>query len=283
MYTKSYLKYAGSKSKILSTVLEHIHNDVEMTDFVEPFFGSGVVGINVKADNYWFNDGGPDIASVHNAIKDDVGLVLENCLELWKGGYEEYYTIREHFRRYNDSPHMIAAMFVYMNRFGYNGMVRYSSKGFNVPVGDSTKGIPNIPEDALYFMSERLEECIGYRGKVDNLDFEEYVHKILFKMKMNGRRATFYSDPPYVPMSATMSDINYTGTKFDREDHIRLASIAERCKDKGHRFLISNHDNEVTRDLYSNANIIIPVEVYRSISSKKTTRGNAKELIAIYE
>ena len=51
-----------------------------------------------------------------------------------------------------------------------------------------------------------------------------------------------------------------------------------RCK-----FLISNHDTEVTRELYKKADYIIDKKVNRFISAKPSSRVQVSELLAVYE
>jgi len=60
-----------------------------------------------------------------------------------------------------------------------------------------------------------------------------------------------------------------------------LAEEANKAKNKGIRVVISNSDLSITRDMYKNAEVI-SIEVMRSISSKGSTRGKVKELIAIF-
>lgn len=87
-------------------------------------------------------------------------------------------------------------------------------------------------------------------------------------------------DPPYVPLSPTASFTDYAKTGFTMEDQRTLAMLAENSKAK---VLISNHDNEITRELYKNADEIVTKEVSRFISANKESRKPAKELLAIYK
>ena len=90
-----------------------------------------------------------------------------------------------------------------------------------------------------------------------------------------------YCDPPYVPLSETSSFTNYSGDGFSNEDQEELVELARNAQKRGAVVLISNHDTEITRQLYEGANII-EVNVRRSISAKTDGRKEVKEIIAIF-
>lgn len=87
-------------------------------------------------------------------------------------------------------------------------------------------------------------------------------------------------DPPYVPLSPTASFTDYTKTGFTMEQQKLLAELAEKSEAK---VLISNHDNEITRELYKNADEIVTKKVSRFIAANKESRKPVKELLAIYK
>ncbi len=86
-------------------------------------------------------------------------------------------------------------------------------------------------------------------------------------------------DPPYVPLSDTASFTDYSTDGFSMEQQKLLAKLAESSEC---RFLISNHDTEVTRELYKNADRIETREVSRFISADGDSRKKVTELLAIY-
>lgn len=63
---------------------------------------------------------------------------------------EVYLDIRKQFNQSDDAMFRSLA-FLYMNRFGFNGLCRYNKKGgFNVPFGSYKK--PYFPEQELEFL-----------------------------------------------------------------------------------------------------------------------------------
>lgn len=284
MTANKYLKYAGSKSRILPEIIDLLLDtpdqykcDGKLKKFVEPFFGSGVVGMNVPAHERVFNDYNIDILLCHKAVIQNPERVIELCEKLWELGYGGYYEVRENFRnlKNNQSIFVRASMFIYLNRFGFNGMVRYNKNGgFNVPVGkQSGNSIPSIPKSEIMDFGNHINLTSLCKGN----------HDFGVVMDLNAsNKTTIYCDPPYLNLDGK-GEIRYTDGGFMMDAQERLAESAEIARNKGSRVLISNHDLPITREIYRNATRIVEIEAFRSISSKGKTRGKAKEIVAIYE
>ena len=90
-----------------------------------------------------------------------------------------------------------------------------------------------------------------------------------------------YFDPPYVPASDTANFASYAKEGFTYDQQVELAELAESLADRGVKVIISNHDTDVSRELYKNAQIH-SLQVSRSISAKGSSRKKANELIAVY-
>lgn len=265
---KSYLKYAGGKSRILEPLLGLFPS--EINNFIEPFAGSCTVSLNVECKGKKIiNDINTHLIITHTQCYHNPEKVIEELTGLYESGREKYYDFREEFNSGHLNPIRLAALFIYMNKHGFNGMVRYNSAGlFNVPVGKS-KTI-NFPVDEIMSFKENMGDC-GFNSR----DFAS-----LFELA--GEGDLVYCDPPYTPASATLSDINYTGDGFTHEDHKRLVECAMEATKKGAVVIISNHDTEVTRSLYSEASDIVGIRAFRSISRNGDERGKVNELVAIY-
>ena len=262
---KSYLKWAGGKSRILEDVLAIFPTGER---FLEPFAGSCTVTLNANYPVKISNDINRDLMHCHHDCYDHPEELLEILSELYELGRESYYDLRDEFNENLTHSVRRSAIFIYMNKHGFNGMCRYNSSGvFNIPVGKS-KTIHFPKEEILNFKKD-----IG-NTKFLNTSFEEVLDEA-----RSGD--VVYCDPPYVPASVTKSDINYTGGGFPYELQVLLKDKAIEAVARGATVIISNHDLEVTRGLYEEADEIISIEAFRSISSGK--RGNVSELIAIYK
>lgn len=275
---KSFLKWAGGKSQSLNKLDKYFYDHLEPFSqrniagtFIEPFVGSGVVFMNTEADQYIINDINEDLINIYRILQADFVELAEMCRELFiheNNKEDRYYELRAEFNKCDvrKNPLRKAALFLYLNKHGFNGLCRYNSTGiFNVPYGKYDK--VKLPFDAL-------ESCYKKMSRVHimNESFDSVV-------KLATKNDLVYMDPPYVPMSATSSFTSYTTEGFSVDQQQLIAELAESSPAK---VLISNHDNEVTRELYKNADQIVEIEVTRYISADKDSRKPVKELLAIY-
>ena len=110
----------------------------------------------------------------------------------------------------------------------------------------------------------------------------EFLHQTFeqtFRMLEQGD--VVYSDPPYIPLSATSNFTTYSKESFGPAQQERLVELSAIAATSGSPALISNHDTSISRQLYKKSDII-DFDVQRLISSKASTRGMAPELLAIY-
>jgi len=84
-----------------------------------------------------------------------------------------------------------------------------------------------------------------------------------------------------VPASNTSNFTSYATNGFIHQQQTELADLAESLASKGIKVIVSNHDVDITRELYKNATIY-PIQVTRTIAAKGSSRIKAKELIAVY-
>jgi len=279
---KSYLRWVGGKSRILTEVLECI-GDCTNSRFIEPFMGSGTVSLNVEACEYLLNDFNPDLINAHKQVILYPDAVIEELTPMFDLGRDKYYEIRAMFNlRLGQTDIQRAALFIYLNRHGFQGLCRYSKKsGFNVPVG--TGGIMD-PTDLInkfsnyftsfgYFNFDEVQ-CADY---LHNCDFEEIID-----LAGDYENDVVYCDSPYPSDNMSMSDFNYTKDGFGVKDHIRMRDAVVRASKRGVRVIVSLNDTEFVRELYSDADEIVELSAMRSISSKSKTRGKAKELLIIF-
>lgn len=276
---KSFLKWAGGKSQSIRFLHEHMCmrngylngiTDFIEGRFIEPFVGSGVVFMNVFAESYVINDINTDLVLIYKALQTSGEEFIAACEELFipeNNTPERYNELREEFNSTDIKDIRKGALFIYLNRHGFNGLCRYNkSGGFNVPFGKYD--VVGFPKENLKKAVSKLKNVIIF-----NRPFEDII-------EMAGVGDTIYCDPPYVPMSATASFTDYAQTRFEYTDQEKLARLAEESKA---RIFISNHDNAVTRELYKNADEIVEIEVNRFISADKDSRKPVKELLAIYK
>lgn len=130
---KPFLKWAGSKYKIMDRILDTLPKGQRL---IEPFAGSGAVFLNTDFDEYLIADSNEDLINLFQLMQNHgdefisygtTFFTSENNTEL------AFYKLRSEFNECLD-PVKKSALFIYLNRHCFNGLCRYNSKGkFNVP------------------------------------------------------------------------------------------------------------------------------------------------------
>ncbi len=268
-------KWAGGKGRLLSGLFEYFPSSGEI--FVEPFLGSGVVFLNTDYQHYILADINQDLINTYNIIRDTPDDFLEELATLWKEDErtaENYLRLREEF---NLNPFTKSvrrsAIFYYMNRVGFHGLCRYSSKGnFNVPFGTISQKLPPFPEERIkYFLT-----------KAANAEF--LCQDFKTTLRSLPENAVVYCDPPYAPIKET-SFRQYSMDKFSTSDHVILHEEVVNAMETHANLSIylSNHSTDFTHDLYKDADRLVSFNVDRNIAKTSDQRTKVSEILAIYE
>jgi len=274
MKIDSFLKWAGGKSKLLPFLFKHFPKKFDR--FIEPFFGGGTVGLNVECDNIIVNDVNPDLISTWTHLQQKE-FFIEDCKKLFAPENRErdvYDALRNEFNITTDL-YVKAALFLYLNRHGYNGLCRYNSQGiYNVPCGDAADKRKDV-----FFPQKEMEEC---KIRIQNFKILNADFRAIFDLVEKGDLV--YCDPPFFPMSDTASFSKYAQGDFSLVDQIDLAKCAVEASRKGATVIISNHCNWYSRQMYEDVFFakIKTVDSARTISSNIKERKPVKELIAIF-
>jgi len=281
---KTFLKWAGNKTKVLPHIIPHIGYPKR---YCEPFGGSLAVALNTPAEQYILNDVNKDLVAIYRSLvnaNDD--SFVQYCEELFvpeNNTREAYLELREHFNQATDTTER-ARLFIYLNKHCFNGLSRYNSKGeFNVPYGREFKD-KNTKEKKIENAYFPKEEMMNFRMyflskqlvRFTSLSFED---SSLYEDLEAGD--VVYFDPPYVPASDTANFTSYATDGFTSDQQVQLAQLSESLASKGVRVIVSNHDVPVTRELYKSATIY-PIQVTRTVAAKVDSRKKANELIAVF-
>jgi DNA adenine methylase len=264
--TRPFLKWAGGKFRVLDKLVPHLQG----RKLIEPFVGSGSVFLNIPFERYLVGDINPDLIELFGYLRKDKKRFIEICRSLFiqeNNQQASYLDFRHEFNN-GATERRRAALFVYLNRHGFNGLCRYNkSGGFNVPFGRYTK--PYFPEKELLHFIDKAKSAKFVCGDFANL------------MSRSRRGDVVYCDPPYVPLSPTSSFTSYAAGGFSYDQQVELAYRAVHLSKRGVKVVISNHDNAITRKIYEDA-VIESFPVRRFISCDGNNRDSAKELLAIY-
>jgi len=247
--TKPFLKWPGGKYRLTNRINKKLAKGKRL---VEPFVGSGAVFLNTNYEKYLLADTNLDL------------------INLYQNNEDQYYKFREEFNTSKDSR-LKSALFLYLNRHGYNGLCRYNAKGgFNTPFGRYHR--PYFPKDEMMNFHQRSQSaefiCAG---------FSETMHQVT-------KHDVVYCDPPYVPLSKTANFTAYAAAGFNWQDQISLADWASNLSAKGIQVVISNHNTPTARELYLEAGATMEkFKVRRTISCNPGERNLVGELLAVFE
>ena len=284
------LKWAGGKRQLLPQLRSYY--PVRFTRYIEPFFGSGAVFFDLlntgrlRGRPATLADVNPDLIGCYLAVRDDVEAVIRGLRALARQharrGDELYYGVRD---RFNDmraagglrglyTPEM-AAMLIYLNRTGFNGLFRQNRDGaFNVPAGRYLNPRICDPEH-LRSVADAWQQP-GVR--IDLASFDATLAQA-------GRGDFVYCDPPYAPLSRTASFAHYTAGGFTAFDQHRLQEAVIMAARRGATVVVSNSSapeivNGYTTSAALDAGLVVrTVPARRAINSHAGKRGPVDELI----
>lgn len=264
--TRSFLKWAGNKYRYLDPILQALPKADRL---IEPFTGSASIFINTSYPQYLLGEDNADLINLFRWVQQEGSTFIDYCASFFcpdNNDENQYYALRTQFNHCTN-PKDRAALFLYLNRHGYNGLCRYSQKNnYNVPFGRHKA--PYFPRAEMLYFHQK-----SHVASFIHQDFRE-----TFKKALPGD--IVYCDPPYAPLTEE-KPFAYTGRKFQEAEQFILASLAEEYANKGITVVISNHDTEFTRKLYQKGHITT-FKVQRFISCHGNNRGRVRELIAVF-
>lgn len=265
---KPFLKWAGNKYQIIERIKDVLPDGGRL---IEPFVGSGAVFLNTEYRRYLLADNNADLINLYQIIKAEGDDFIDYARKLFtpKNNSEKvFYLFRDKFNS-SQNPRLKSALFIYLNKHGFNGLCRYNLKGeFNVPFGRYKK--PYFPEIEMVEFHKRAQKAIFMCA-----DFVK-------TMKSAKAGDVVYCDPPYVPLSATSNFTSYSAGGFGQEQQLMLALLAEELANRGVTVVISNHNTEFVLKAYANAQIS-KFDVQRFISCDGANRGKASEVLAVFK
>ncbi len=266
---RPFLKWAGGKFKLCPWLKLHLPEGKRL---IEPFVGAAALFLNTDFKKAILNDCNPDLITLYQTLQSEGETFIAYCRSFFtpkNNTSKQYYRLRQRFNSIDD-PREKSALFLYLNRHGYNGLCRYSQRnGFNVPMGHYSK--PYFPEIEMRIFHDRAQNAI--------FTCEDFS-LCLQKAKPGD---VVYCDPPYYPLNDSAYFTAYHHKGFSMQQQKTLAQGCEALQRKGIVCLVSNHDLEETQTLYQQASRLVFNEVRRNISAKISDRKLAKELLAIYE
>ena len=292
---RAFLKWAGGKRQLLRELRGFVPR--EFGGYHEPFLGSGAMFFDLWRQGALagrrcrLTDINADLVGCYTAIATQVDGVVGELKALAEQhtakGADAYYRVRDelfnprrrsyHAGKSGRSPYPpeLAAMFIYLNRTGYNGLYRLNARGdFNVPAGryanpricdeDTLRGVGSILRTPS--IEIRHESYLGVRDAAKSGDF-------------------VYFDPPYAPISPTARFTSYTAGSFSDEDQRQLHDVVLALVRRKCFVVLSNSTAPIVASLYDSPRArkaglhAYRVSARRAINSKSARRGEIDEYV----
>ena len=277
---KPFLKWVGGKTKLLSEIEKNLPETLikKSFNYVEPFLGGGAVFFHLiqkfNIEKAYLNDINDKLIDVYKDVRDKNTDLIQKLKKLESDYYGSndkksfFLDQRERFNSLKKSTQK-SALFIFLNKTGFNGMYRENSKGeYNIPFGQMKEPLicdKNLLVKVSKVLSEK-EVVFSSKG------FE--------KVLITGENSFYYIDPPYRPISKTSSFTDYTKSNFNDKTQHSLKEYCDKIDKSGSFFMQSNShsDDGFFEKLYKNRKIN-KLEVTRTISADGNKRKRVTEIL----
>lgn len=267
------IKSQGIKTKLVPWVKSIIPRDFDGF-WIEPFMGTGVVAFNIAPANALLCDTNPHLVNFYAALaRGEItsGIVRDYLTaegsSLLEKGEDYYYEVRDRFNKYNGSLD-----FLFLNRAGFNGMIRFNQKGeFNIPFCRKPQRFAKAYITKIVNQVSCVEKLLRTKTFVFKCqDFSQTIQEACSK-------DLIYCDPPYIDRHVDY----YSG--WDESHETRLYKALSNFEGK---FILSTwhhndfRENEYIKTLWSRFNILTKDHFYH-VGGKEENRNPIVEALVV--
>ena len=267
------IKSQGIKTKLVPwvhTIVPEKFNGV----WVEPFMGTGVVAFNIAPSNALLCDTNPHLVNFYSALArgEITSAIVGDFLTaegktLLEKGEDHYYDIRDRFNKHH-SP----LDFLFLNRAGFNGMIRFNRKGaFNIPFCRKPQRFAQAYVTKIVNQVSCVEKLLRTRNFVFKCqDFTETVKEV-------SSTDIVYCDPPYIDRH-----VDYYGGWDESHEKILFDALS---KSAG-KFILSTwhhndyRENEYIKTLWNKFDILTRDHFYH-VGGKEKNRNPMVEALVV--
>lgn len=195
------IKSQGIKTKLVPWINEVVTRsglDMNHAKWIEPFFGTGVVGFNsIRKGRHIAGDTNPHIINFYKGIQNgDIDAykmrqyLEEQSVKLSSAEDDGYAYYREVKKRFNAQHNPFD--FIFLSRAGFNGMMRFNKKGeWNIPFCKK----PNRFSPA--YITKICNQVASVERIIKRNDWEFGCQSFLDTISRAGQGDMIYCDPPY--------------------------------------------------------------------------------------
>lgn len=188
------IKSQGIKSKLVPWVKSIVPDDFDGV-WIEPFMGTGAVAFNIAPTNALLCDTNPHLVNFYSSLaRGEItsaivrAYLADEGSRLLEKGEGHYYEVRDRFNKHH-SP----LDFLFLNRAGFNGMIRFNRKGeFNIPFCRKPQRFAQAYMTKIVNQVSCVEKLL--RTKTFVFKCQDFSQTI----KDAGPRDMVYCDPPYI-------------------------------------------------------------------------------------
>jgi len=265
------IKSQGIKTKLVPWIQSIVPSDFKGA-WIEPFMGTGAVAFNVAPRRAILCDINPHLVNFYSGIASGEitpevvkeYLIREGEILLSKGE-DHYYFVRDRFNS-EHSP----LDFLFLNRAGFNGMIRFNRKGgFNIP-------FCRKPRRFAQPYITKITNQVSWASKL--IKAKEFTFKCQdFNKTIEEASPTdiIYCDPPYIDRHVDY--YNGWDDTHERELFNKLSGF------KG-RFILSTwhhndyRENEYVKSLWSEHSVLTREHFYH-VGGKEKNRNPVIEAL----
>lgn len=247
------IKYRGGKSREIQYFSDYIPDHFDT--YYEPFLGGGAVYFYLEHPKSVINDVNGKLMSFYSGVRDNYEQITSELLriqEIYEQNQEEYsilkranpeervanknedlyYQLRDMYNHKIPSIYSDGALYFFINKTAYSGMIRYNSKGeYNVPFGR----YPHFNTRVI----TRQHQVLLSTTRLFCTDYSDIF-------KMAGPEDFMFLDPPYDCIFNDYGNIDMMNG-FDEAQHRRLAADFKQLRCKA---LMVIGKTELTEELY---------------------------------
>lgn len=261
------LKIQGIKTKLVPFIKNNISWNSKNGVWYEPFMGSGVVAFNMMPRKAVLGDINPYIIQFYIDLQSRkiTPSIIRDYLEeegpklaatpADKNSY--YYKVRERFNISHSSLD-----FLFLQRSNFNGMMRFSKKGYNVSFGKN----PNRFSSAL--ITKIVNQSRKVSDIITNFDWKFVCQSWEKTVKHVQTQDFVYLDPPYIGRNTDYF------THWDKKDANELCYWFNQRKNI-HFALSMWYENKYRKNEYVNKwrGNIVTTEHFYFVGGKKENRN----------
>jgi len=270
------IKSQGIKTKLVPWINSIVPHEFD-GKWVEPFMGTGVVAFNLAPKHALLCDTNPHLVNFYQAIanKEITSEIVRQYLNeegavLLEKGESHYYEIRERFNKKH-----LPLDFLFLNRAGFNGMIRFNRKGgFNIPFCRKPQRF------AQAYVTKIVNQVTHVSRLFEAKDFEFKCQSFDETITTATPNDIIYCDPPYIGRHVDY----FNGWDEERENDLFNALSQSKS-----RFILSTwhhndfRENEYIKKLWNKFNILTREHFYHVGGSEKNRNPMIEAIVTNYD